>query len=236
MDTKPPSRRRPSVDLRLQPGRASDYIRYAPEELRRGDVVVLFCRVSEHPQQYHGNLADQEVNLIERADHFGVRIIDVVRCVGSGTDPCWLVVAAEKARQCNAKLFAESTDRLVRHPAYHSKTNPNAQAREPDLQDLQLWTAGVTLVSDVHPDASPHDVRSYQRKRGQRLKGNRGGRPQKRPWKERRLALQPLAQELRAADVSYQAIADRLNVMDHGFPYVTAKTIWNWLNRPCKFL
>ena len=143
--------------------------------MRPGDSVILCCRVSERAQRHNGNLDDQERNLREMAKHFGVHVIDVVRRVGPGTDPCWLVAAVEKAKRCNAKLFAESTDRFIRHPAYHSKSNPDAQAREPDLQDLQVWTAGVTLVTDLHPDASPHEVRSYQRKRGQRLRGQ--------PWR-----------------------------------------------------
>ena len=174
------------------------------------------------------------------AKHFGVNVIDVVRCVGSGTDHFWLAPAVEKARRYNAKLFAESTDRLIRHPAYHSKRNPDAQAREPDLQDLQFCTKGVTLVTDLHPDASPQEVRSYQRKRGQRLKGKRGGRPRKRKWKERRQALQPLAQELRDAGLSCQQIADHLNlvVIPCSFPYfcyMTRQTVWNWLHRTYKF-
>jgi hypothetical protein len=170
-------------------------------------------------------------SLTERAQHFGAAVVGVIKHVGSGTDPCWLAWAAELAKQKGAKLLFESTDRAIRHANYHSIENSDAQARDCELQDLQFWTKGVALVTDLHPDASPAEVRSYQSKRGQRFKGNRGGRPRKRKWKVRRLAWIDLARNMRDDGLSYQQIAESLNGGRDGFSDVTAMTVWNWMKR-----
>jgi len=128
-------------------------------------------------QNRNGNLADQETNLRRKANRLGAEVVGVVGHVGSGTDPYWVGRAVAIAEKHEAKLYAETTDRFVRHPAYHSKDNPNAQARESELRDLAWWADGVVLTTDLDPNASPWESRSYQRKRGQRFKGNRGGRP-----------------------------------------------------------
>ena len=70
------------------------------------------------------------------------------------------------------------------------------------------------------------------------MKGRPGGRPRKKihdPWKARRLARIELALRLRDKGESYEQIAQELNALNDGFPRVTKKTVWNWLNRPCKF-
>jgi hypothetical protein len=216
---------------RFEAGRASDYIKHAVEELRPGDRVVLCCRVSACTQDHNRNLQDQAANLRERAEYFGVQVIWVKKYVGSGIDPDWLAWPAWFAKGNQAKLFAETTDRFIRHLRYHSKTNPDAQARDPDLQDLQLCTQGVTLVTDLHPDASPREARSYHRKRGQKFKGNHGGRPPKRRWKKRRQAWLQLAREMRDAGLSYRKIADRLNARGDGLGKVCHKTVYNWLKK-----
>ena len=162
---------RASNDLRLEPGRASAYIKHAPEEIRPGDRVILCCRVSGHVQDRNGNLRDQEKNLRKRAAELGACVIDVETYVGSGRDAYWLIRPALKARERGAKLYAESTDRFIRHPDYHSKTYPDAQARDFELQELQTLTLGVPLLTDLHPDSSPSEVRGFQRRRGQAAKG-----------------------------------------------------------------
>ena len=64
---------------------------------------------------------DQEKNLRQKAKKIGAIVVDTVKHVGSGTDPYWLAPYVEKANRCGAKLLAETTDRLVRHPGYHSR-------------------------------------------------------------------------------------------------------------------
>ena len=166
----------------LTPGRASEYIEHATEEIKPGNRVVLCCRVSGHVQEKNKNLADQEKHLRERAKRLGAEVAEVVSYQGPGADPYpyWLVRARLLAERHGAKLLAETTDRLVRHPLYHSANHPDLQAREADLREMQRLTKGIIIATDLNPDASPEEVRSYQRKRGQEMKGNCGGRPRKR--------------------------------------------------------
>jgi hypothetical protein len=211
-------------------GRASDYIKHAPNELQPCDLVILCCRVSTCTQDHDGNLQNQVANLTDRAKHFGVEILDVVQYVGSGTEPLWLFRGAEYAKRHGAKLFAETTDRFIRHPDYHSIANPNAQAGEPELQLLKRCTRGVTLVTDLDPNASPSKVQSYHRKRGQKFKESYGGRPHKQPCKDRKKAWLPMARKLRALGFSNGRIAEWLNrLADGSFDAVCTETVRNWL-------
>jgi len=162
--------------LRRERGKASDYIGHAAQQLGPGDRIVLCCRVSACEQNRNGNLDDSEANLRRRAEALGVCVVGSYRHVGSGYDPWWVGRAAAMASELRAKLFAESPDRFIRSPKY-SKTSQDAQAREVDLRYLAWWANGVPLVTDLEPDATPSETRSYQRKRGQRLKGKPGGRP-----------------------------------------------------------
>jgi hypothetical protein len=215
---------------RYQRGQASKIIHHA-SELKPGQKAVLWCRVSGCEQNRQGNLDDNEAKLTELSKDLRTEVVGVIRYVGSGTDPICLVNAVDLAKKLGAVLLAESTDRFIRHPAYHSKENPNAQAREPDLEELQYWTQGVELYTDLHPDASPQEVRSYQRKRGQKYKGNKGGRPRKRKWKKRRFARYEVARKLREEGKSIRQITNMLNELDDGFGKQSFKTTANWLKR-----
>ena len=161
----------------LSSGKASDYIHHAAEVIQPGDKVLLRCRVSGWVQARNQNLADQETNLRQAATKLGVIVVGVDRHVGSGWDVRSLGKTAIMARQRGATIIlAESVDRFVRNPLY-AKKRQNLQARACDLQELKDWTDGLVLATIVHPDASPFEVRSFQRRRGQQMKGNSGGRP-----------------------------------------------------------
>jgi hypothetical protein len=195
---------------RFQPGRASSFIRHAADDLKRGDAVVLCCRVSRCLQKRRGNVADQEANLRNVAARYGANVVGVVQHVGSGVDACWLARAvALAAAHGGAKLLAETTPRFVRPPQY-DRDCQDAQAREMDLMFLRYCTEGNTLVSDLHPDAMPAAVRAYERRRGQHAKGNRGGRPKR--LKRRRAELRPRALEMRRQGLSLGQIAAALEV------------------------
>jgi hypothetical protein len=89
---------------------------------------------------------------------------------------------------------------------------------------------GVTLATHLHPDASPSEVRSYQRKRGQRQKGHRGGRPRSNPpgHKKRLRSALSLRQCRRLRDqhgYSLRKLADLFGVC--------AATIRQWLLHRC---
>lgn len=219
-------------DRLLQAGRASRYIMAASEATRKGTRVVIVVRVSTSQQNHNRNLDDQ-LDTLRRwvADRGGVVVAEVPH-VGPGSDPSWLRQAATLARQLGAVLLAESVDRFVRHPDFNPKACPDAQPREIDLQELRHCTEGVILATLLSPDATPEQIRSYQRRRGQSEKGNRGGRPRKRKCKERRLARIDLAREMRDLyGWSCQHISDALNARNDGFTDQTRMTVFNWLRR-----
>jgi hypothetical protein len=215
---------------RLLPGTASDFIGHI-DEIQPGDGVVICCRVSTRQQDRRGNLADQETNLRRIVSELGAIVLHVVKHVGSGTEPVWLIPAARLAKAAGAVLLAESTSRFIRHPGYHSSNWPTARARNYDLEDLQSWTDGVQLITVLPPDATSSDETAFQSKRGQELKENAGGRPRKTQprGKERRAAYVPLAVEMRKAEMTYRQIAAELNGIDDGFPDVSHATMGNWL-------
>ena len=167
--------KRVSAKRRLVRGNAGNYIKH--NVIRSGDTVVLACRVSGHTQHRGRNDANQRDGLREKVERLGGEIVGVVCVEAAGFDPCWIRPAVIIARQHGAIIVAESTDRFVRHPAFHSKKAWRLQARECDLQELALFADGVTLVTILHPNALPEEVRQHQTNRGLKSKNKRGGRP-----------------------------------------------------------
>lgn len=201
-----------SAMRRLLRGDASSFINDI-ESLHSSDKVILCCRVSRCAQRERGNLKDQEANLRQAMKLLSVDVVDVVTHVGSGADPSWLTRAAHKAEKTNAALVAETTDRFIRHPGYHSKENPNAQARDCDLEELAWCTGGVMLVTLLPPDALPGQVRSFHTARGQVQKSQKGGRPRTHPRgykKQRRSSSLAKASWMRRCGLSIRRIAELL--------------------------
>ena len=162
------------------PGKASNYIRHAKSEIRPGDKVILFCRVSDRSQE--ANLDDQEANLRWVVEKRGAKVLDPpIRKVKKGWDISWLNEPAARAREHGAKLLAETPNRFIRPRVYDSRYNQDAQASEEDLELLRTLTEGVILVTDLHADATAGEERAYEIERGHRAKGNKGGRPKKSP-------------------------------------------------------
>ena len=200
-------------------GRASDYI--GRLTIQPGDKFIVCARASSGPQDAKNNTADQLAWLQQTVAERGGEVIRVVQHVGSGTDPLWLRQAAEQALTDGAILLAESTDRFIRHPAYHSKLNPNAQAGRREFTKLRRATMGAKLMTYLHPDASPGKVRAQQTRRGQWAKGKRGGRPiAKKCVRELKL---PQALKLRAGGASLGMIAKELDM--------AKSTIQGWIER-----
>ena len=164
-------------------GKASAYIDQA--EIRPGMRFVLALRVSAGSQDRRNNIQDQEDTLWRIVEESGGRVVGTFRHTGSGTNPEWLREAAAHAHTMKAVLLAETVDRFVRPEAYHSKLCHDAQATDADLKLLRQVCGEVRLMTYVHPDASPREVKAYHTKRGQRAKGRKGGRPraQKRGYK-----------------------------------------------------
>jgi transcriptional regulator with XRE-family HTH domain len=191
------------------PGNVSKYIRHAATEIRPGDKVVLACRESGRAQRK--NMRRQIAGLRHAARALGATVVDLAPPhVGSGAEPYWLVSAARIARAHGAKILAESTDRLIRHPGYHSEEWFEARARACDLEELAFITEGVVLATLVAPDADAAEVRAYQSKRGSRATA----RPATRPGqlRRRRQELLPRVLEMLSDGQSIRQIARVLNL------------------------
>jgi hypothetical protein len=165
---------------------AHKYIQCLPDVYKQSSHplrVILWGRISSRESSARrARLEDIFRNLRCEFLDYDVEIIDSYGVIESGWKEdmnLFWEIAAEMAKKNNAIIVTESTDRFIRSKKYNSKTNNNALPRKKDLKRLKKATKEVTLATILHPDASPSEVRSYQRKRGQKMKGNKGGRPKK---------------------------------------------------------
>ena len=143
------------------------------------DEVFLILRVSNRERR--ANLKDQDANLRDVVSEVGAKIVGQVQKAISGFDPSWLKQVAMEAKAAGATvLLAETADRFIRHRDFHSNDRPDLQATDEQLQELVECTGGMRLMTHLDPDATPFQVRSYQRKRGQKQKRRKGGRPKNR--------------------------------------------------------
>lgn len=180
--------------------KASNYIHHAKEYYSQHPdmMVVLYDRLS-------GRKAGQTLNHINHIKILRTwlekRNIPILGCfveVISGRDLTSnrkaLIQARKLARKHNAVIITPCTNRYLR--------NANKQADIPPTQEefekLIELTRGVPLLTLLHPDLPPSRVRSKLTIWGQRIKGNKGGRPRKQKagyLKERRLKLKPVARQ-----------------------------------------
>ncbi len=193
---------RASVFNKFRPGQASKFIQ-TWATLRPGDKVFLALRES-HKAQWR-QIDDAEFLVLRPAlKAIGVKVLGVMDRLGHGVDPSWLTKVAVKAKLLGAKIVAESTDRIKR-PADYSKYNQDAQARDHDLEELRLYTLGVPLVTYLHPDASPTEVRAHQSTRtGKKTKGGRKAAGYKKRIRE---AMLPLVRRMKTDGFSLNEIA-----------------------------
>jgi hypothetical protein len=170
---------RQSALVRVEAGKASKYI--LAFAIKQGDLVVLACRISEREQRRKKTIDGQLAWLRYVVESRGGIVVDVVKHVGSGTDASWLEEAARLARLHGAIILAESTDRLRRSRFYHSRLDQDAQATDGELRDLAYWTRRAQVMTFLHPDAAPGEVRDHQQWRGKWWSGNYGGRGNRKP-------------------------------------------------------
>jgi len=199
------------------------------ETLKPSEKVVLWVRVSRRQQDHSGNLDSAEANLRAEAEKRGLDVVDVYRYVGSGKSACkqWYD-AAWLARDHGAKLLAETTNRFIRHPLFHSKDYPSAQAKWNHFREMAECVGNVTLVTVLDPNAAWRQEWSYLTKRGIKQKGAKVGRPKSpKPGakKERRLRMIPMVQEMKSNGMSNRAIARALEINE--------KTVRRWVRLFC---
>ena len=125
-------------------GIASDYISDI-RRLKRGQWVVIYCRVSGYVQEHTKNLRNQDENLKRELEKLGCIVIKSHGEVGPG----WkggrerLALAAKIARKNNAIVVAESVARFIRSRDYNSKRNWKVQPTQAEFRRLQRDTQGV---------------------------------------------------------------------------------------------
>ncbi len=184
----------------LQPGRLSStqrflesslgpvkqYIHQLPDLLAEDPslAVLLLNRVSTKPQAVDGHLEDDRQWCLERL--VGCNIVGQFDEVCRGTlGPHRVVLrnAIERARQLGAVLVVSSRERLIRAQGYDG-TNASDVPGHDEYQALAKLGNGVTFATILRPTQRG---RSFQIKRGQEARGNKGGRPQmKTPgWRKR---------------------------------------------------
>jgi len=159
-------------------------------------VYLAYCRVSLPEQAEAGNIQDSERFLREKVQEIarGALFIpyhDIGSASVRGGLP-WLREPVELAKQLkklfgSATILTETFDRIAR-PYDFDPTCPikkNKQCTVADLRMLDEAREGIELMNVIHPDTSPREIRSHQRKRGQDMKGNKGGRPPGSPQERR---------------------------------------------------
>lgn len=188
----------------FRPAKLSEVFGHA-ETPPRKTKTVLAIRVSGKEQDRSGSMERQRRNLLRVAKKHGWKIMDEHAAVESGWRP-WLYPAIQKALKHKAVIVAESADRIIRAGKFHSSKRPDAVPS--NWEAAKLKKLPVKIYTLLHPDTPPWKVRSYQRKRGQREKGKRGGRPLgTKAFRKRWL---PYARKLRERGRTYRAIAERV--------------------------
>jgi predicted site-specific integrase-resolvase len=186
--------------------------------------AVSYARESSQTQK--DNLPHQVNNLKMETEKCGHKVIAEFKQVVYGWDienQTALEWAILKAKAAGAFVVAESVDRFRRCWRYR-KTDKMLPLNVFEMKQLMAEADGVQLVTLLHPDTPPNEVRRYQTKRGQAGKGNYGGRPvTKLSPRERRIAQMPEALNLRKAGRSWREIAHQLKV--------PCTTIRDWVKR-----
>ncbi len=150
-----------SPKRRLQPGDATKVFGHGANEIRRGDRIYVISRVSGWEQKRRGNDNNQLAGLIKNVERLGANVVGTHTEVASGADPIWLVPVLDEIRRLNAIAVFESTGRAIRHPAY-DKEQQWPQARDIELNEVASYANGLTLMTWLHPNATPKEVRSYE--------------------------------------------------------------------------
>lgn len=133
--------------------------------------VVIFAGVSSREQSH--NLAGQIVWDLIWAHEHGAEVLGLFFVIGARKPPYAdhvadeLQRAARFARRHKAQLFAESCDRLIRHPAYDSrdKWKCTLRARDCDLDEMALALGGRKPICGLDPNATSTEVRRHRKYR-----------------------------------------------------------------------
>ena len=198
-----------------EPAKASEYIDLP--NIIPGRCYISTCRVSTPEQAKKGELEQQEIVLTNCIKEGGGIPVQSYKRIGSGSNLSWLKRLRRKAEKLKAIIFAESTDRLLRHPDAHKGwENYRLTPRLEDFEEMKRLLGNIRPMTMLDPDADPERVQSHQRWRGMSFKTKGGGHHPVNSgpgWKKRRrLAKQEQAITLRGNYWSLGKIAKALHV------------------------
>jgi len=166
--------------------RESDYF-HSVEEIKEergqkgGILAVLYDRGSTPQQEM--NVEAREKGLRAECKKRGLKVLAYFPEVKNGVfDQLHkrkeLHKAIRFAKKSNAVLVVPCIDRLIRASSRDGLFDP---LRKRHIMELQKFLKNVPVVSLIPPDTPMREVRGKVSQRGQKGKGNKGGRPKKNP-------------------------------------------------------
>jgi hypothetical protein len=158
----------------------------AASALAGGTPLLLFARSSGRRQVGSGALARQVADGRAKTSELGLTLCEVIACRESGkmkSPRKGFRRAVERAKHHGAVIGAANLSRLIRAEAYHSETNREAMPTAEEIDALLALAEGVGLATFDPPDLTAAEVLSRAVKRGQRVGGNKAGRPSSIPEK-----------------------------------------------------
>jgi DNA invertase Pin-like site-specific DNA recombinase len=168
-------------------------------------LAVIYARVSTRAQRE--KLQHQIQFVADELRRLGFEVIAIFQEEENGwvegrPEFTWAVATAKRH---GAVLVAQTVNRFWRNEGEpDDKWSPLSVFA---LNQLLAEANGVQLATVTPPDASPSEEHGAHIKRGQRARGNVGGRPPvQHPFKERRLRLSAQVIEMRRAGHSYRQI------------------------------
>jgi len=217
------------------PAKASKYLHRLKDYYKKHpDMQVMgYGRVSRRPQKDKCNLDTYNIILRRKCKKRGIPFVGYFGEQNSGRIFDYekreeLIKAVKKAERLikrgkDIAILAPSTDRFLRNRKYTPQNR--LLPIEEDFKKLMELTHNVPLLTLLHPDMPLDEVTSYHTKWGQRVKGNKGGRPKiNKPGykKKRRLEKLPIVRQLSREGKTLAQIAAQM-------PDVPKVTIWYWL-------
>ena len=146
--------------------KASEYLYHLKEyyEQHPDMIALIYARVSTGAQGYKRNLDTYEKVLRRKLKKLNIPVIGCYREVSSGKilecDERWaLANATKEAIKQKAVIVAPSADRLLRNKDFNTKTNPDVRPTEAEFKELKKLTCNVPLVTLLHPDMPPMEIR-----------------------------------------------------------------------------
>jgi len=191
-----------------KPAKASKYLHHFKKYHKKHPNMqaLIYTRDSTGAQAYRRNLDTHKKVLRREHKKMKIPILGCYPEVSSGwilNDDRWaLVKAVKKARKYIRKgkpvvIVTTSSDRFLRNE-YFTTNGPDVLPTKAEFEKLKKLTRNVPLVTLLHPDMPPMEVRSWQTKWGQKTKGNKGGRPKvNKPGYKKKQRLEKLPRVLR---------------------------------------